>query len=386
MMMNMMGGPIFKPAEEPEKKEEEGPRQRRSVFVPEQKMRMNIVAMILSVFVPWGMYVMISGTATFCMVYTRPLRAYCAYGCAASLCGILCYIAYRARRDTPDPTWYSYLAAATTIFCFVAAASGEVTCEVEVRPWLQLNSLGYRRGVDASRVGGENVMDVGIIQFNAGNAIDPDKTYHFKNGALYCVAPIVTNFSAPETQSYDFWVVGKDCCAIGTSDFRCGAWFGNQPKSGLRILDNSDLIYYRLAVQQAEGTYNIMAKHPIFLTWSLDPAKALSVENRSTFRNYLFGNGVAFVVAILFMVLASVRFAFIGRGPWKRPWWEDRIEQQMVMGGMDGMGGMGGYGGYGGYGGMGGMYGGMGGGYDASGGMVGMYGGMGGGYGGMYAA
>eukprot|EP00439_Symbiodinium_sp_Y106_P075243 s846_g14.t2 len=77
------------------------------------------------------------------------------------------------------------------------------------------------------------------------------------------VAPIVgPGVSTPLRQTYDFWAIGKDCCSVGASDFRCGSWGSTQAHTGLREVNEADLEYYRLAVQQAASLYDIMALGP----------------------------------------------------------------------------------------------------------------------------
>merc|ERR1712226_1286683 len=101
----------------------------------------------------------------------------------------------------------------------------------------------------------------------------------------YCVAPIVQkNLSMPVTHSYDFWVVGEDCCSTTSSDFRCGQWRNPAARSGIRVLDTHDSMYYRLAVQQAETLYGIVSTHPIFFTWVEDPQAEVSSLHLQAFK------------------------------------------------------------------------------------------------------
>ena len=74
-------------------------------------------------------------------------------------------------------------------------------------------------------------------------------------------------------ETYDFWAIGMDCCSVNAADFHCGAglgWIlsvrperakgqartggevGNfKAHSGLRLLDDRQRSFYRLAVEQA---------------------------------------------------------------------------------------------------------------------------------------
>jgi len=289
----------------------------RSVFTVGKRLRFNIVPMLLCVFIPFGFYVWVCGVTSFTMFYYHQALATCLVGVAILLAVAIFVNAYRARYHDPDPTWFSFLALMVIIMVIAGLLVGTHTYQEHVRPYLQLTDLKVANGVDASRAHGENFMDAGIIYFNKGNDIDGAKTHHFKLSTLYCVAPVITNQTAPESQSYDFWVVGKDCCAVGASDFRCGAWSGVGGRSGIRVMNDHDAAFYRLAVQQATTTYNIMAEHPIFFEWAVDPLLDLAIWNRRCYRNFLFGCMLAFIFCLFAMVMAAAKYAWIGRGPWK---------------------------------------------------------------------
>lgn len=156
-------------------------------------------------------------------------------------------------------------------------------------------------------------MDAGILYFAQNNHLDSMKSWHFKHRSLYCVAP-VTNGATPGTQSYDFWAVGEDCCSTTTSDFRCGPdWGSLTARAGIRVLDADELQNYRLAVQQAETLYGVVATHPIFFRWSKDPLHEVNSWNEKAFKSYVYMVALAFVVSLLVVVLATCKFAWIGR-------------------------------------------------------------------------
>ena len=120
----------------------------------------------------------------------------------------------------------------------------------------------------------------------------------FKNVDTYCVAPVSVlqgpqfncrcaerRLSAPggvvlPLETYDFWAIGMDCCSVNAADFHCGMGLGwascllplshgrsaraaralagevgnSKAHSGLRLLDDRQRSFYRLAVEQAAGT------------------------------------------------------------------------------------------------------------------------------------
>merc|ERR1719409_2500844 len=64
-----------------------------------------------------------------------------------------------------------------------------------------------------------------------------------------------------------------NCCSSqGGGDFRCGAFNNPGAHSGLRVVRDVPLQYYRLAVQQAEATFQLRSDRPLFFSWTDDPA------------------------------------------------------------------------------------------------------------------
>lgn len=155
--------------------------------------------------------------------------------------------------------------------------------------------------------GGNQFMDAGIINFVYGSHVDTTKSYGMKNKDVWCVAPIVFHEShlqivaaslgkstsdlksatqANHTPAYnslgyngsgtlpphfDFWAVGTNCCSGHGADFMCGEFDNINAHSGLRLMNDRDRGYFRLAVQEAESAYNIKAEHPIFVYFMEDP-------------------------------------------------------------------------------------------------------------------
>merc|ERR1712151_614337 len=92
----------------------------------------------------------------------------------------------------------------------------------------------------------------------------------FHNEETYCVVPI--NSYQGALASYDFWAVGLNCCSGTSKSFTCGEYKNPRAHAGLRWMRDSQRAFFQLAVQQAEATYGIKANHPLFFTWTEDPA------------------------------------------------------------------------------------------------------------------
>mmetsp|Transcript_527 Transcript_527/g.1766 ORF Transcript_527/g.1766 Transcript_527/m.1766 type:complete len:269 (+) Transcript_527:1-807(+) len=226
----------------------------------------------------------------------------------------IAYAAVVARRADPEPTWLTYAALVFGFAALSGTSCGLVNFHRYTRPFYAIQDLKVVHQLDASRELGQNLMDAGIVYFANGNHLDSKRSWHFKDRTLYCVAPITMRGAAPETQSYDFWAVGEDCCSTSASDFRCGQdWGSLNARAGIRVLDADDVVNYRLAVQQAETLYGIVAAHPIFFTWSKDPLYEVESWNEHAIKNFVYMVTLAFVVSLSAMILATCRFAWIGR-------------------------------------------------------------------------
>ncbi|CAE7467920.1 TRMT10B [Symbiodinium natans] len=170
-------------------------------------------------------------------------------------------------------------------------------------------------GIDVSTVQGDSMLDAGIVDFAKGNYLDEMRSWHFKHHVTYCVAPVVTNRTqGPVSGSYDFWAVGRDCCSLTSSDFRCGAWGHPHADRAIRVLADEDVPFYRLAVQQAETLYGVVAANPVFFKWSNDPEAEVSGWAMQAFKNFLFCVATAFVASLIALTCAAWRFAWLGRG------------------------------------------------------------------------
>jgi succinate dehydrogenase hydrophobic anchor subunit len=274
---------------------------------------MNIVPMFVGTFLPWGIFVFCCGLASFWLNYVHPRVVDVLIGVVFVFWLLLVSRAYWARTRDPDPTWFSYMALAVGIAAIAGTLCGEMNFTVFSQPYYQVKDLKVVDGVDASVTPARNMLDAGIVTFVKGNHFDVLRSWHFKNGVTYCVAPMVSPGAMPT--EYNFWVVGKDCCSLAASDFRCGAWGNDKAHSGIRVVRDDDLASYKLAVMQAQSLYDIEAPSPIFLTLASDPSLEVSSWNQQVFKNYMTQVGTALVCCFFFVCMATVRFAWIGRSP-----------------------------------------------------------------------
>jgi hypothetical protein len=274
--------------------------------------------MFMNLFLPWGIFILCCAITSFRVSYTRPLVVNLSLVIVFLIWLATALMAVHARFNNPDPTWNTYLCIAVGTSFAWGVLSGRSNFQSFEEPYLKIHDLKVITGIDASATPGENVMDAGIISFGPGNHLDALRSWHFMKKSLYCVAPIITNQSMPRGLTYDFWAVGKDCCSMSSSDFRCGSWGSVTANGGWRVMKEEDLTYYNLAVQQAESLYSIHARKPIFLNWSQNPAGDVQSWQSQAFQNFLINVGFAGVFSVFFMAMASCRFAWLGRGNYQQ--------------------------------------------------------------------
>lgn len=286
-----------------------------SIFYPGHRIKMNIVAMFLCVWIPWADTCFLMMITGFKLMHDYPTLAWLLVLVFFCFWLYLVLTAVRQRRHNPDPTWYTFLALVVGVATFAGLYRGSLIYENYTEPYWEVKNMNVQLGVDLSGAGtgnvgfgglhgmgnldggsygiglngsfgvgtdyyrapaagqtkaniGESLMDVGVAQFAPGSEVGTKLSWRFKWKDLYCVAPVLPpGGGIPNGQSYDVWLVGKNCCAEGSNDFRCGDWSSSGssvPITGIRVTDKEDLTYFHLAVQQAESIYRYQARFPVF--------------------------------------------------------------------------------------------------------------------------
>jgi hypothetical protein len=156
---------------------------------------------------------------------------------------------------------------------------------------------GYQQ-IDPLTVGGMRLQDSSIVFFNESAGVDRARTGCLKNGATYCLAPVmfanntagtagknsaqlpypqneppnydIFNSDFTHRQQYDIFMVGTECCTC-PGEFRCGDWNKPGALGGMRVLDEGTQQFYKLASQDWATTYGKRVVHPIFYEWVNDP-------------------------------------------------------------------------------------------------------------------
>lgn len=202
-----------------------------------------------------------------------------------------------------DPKPMAFLTITSLLAWIVGFATGNSNYNSFMRPFYDINDLNVYPSVDAGKYQGNQFMDAGMIQFKHGSALQLDKSVGFKNGDVYCVAPIVADRSGNQS-THDFWAVGVNCCSAHMSNFACGEYTNPNARWGLRLMDESKREMFRLAVLEASAAFNLKAEHPVFLYWLSDPTAEVNAYQDDGFKFFMMFVFGAFGVQ-LFLVLCG---------------------------------------------------------------------------------
>lgn len=254
------------------------------VFVRDRR-RMNLVSMIWSVILPWALFAAVLYAMSSELRFQQPAVAFSIVVlCALATVGLLAaaFDSQRKKRDGGSqlgPNWLMFLFLTALVGFVLALIGGELSYRFYLLPYLNVQNLATYAMVNTALTRGEQVMDSGLITFAANTNLNIPLSMGYKSDSVYCVAPISTG--SANLTSYDFWAVGKDCCAGGAANFHCHKYSGTPEGLGragaLRLFRDEERPYYRLAVQQAEATHGIKSSFPIFFTWERDPLDRKSV-------------------------------------------------------------------------------------------------------------
>eukprot|EP00929_Paragymnodinium_shiwhaense_P084662 TRINITY_DN4528_c0_g2_i1.p1 TRINITY_DN4528_c0_g2~~TRINITY_DN4528_c0_g2_i1.p1 ORF type:complete len:303 (-),score=48.68 TRINITY_DN4528_c0_g2_i1:147-1055(-) len=285
--------------------------QKRDVFTPGKRRRLNLVAICINIVMPWFVFVAIYAIMSFFIHYQHPTVAWTCVLAGYAVAGVTAFLAYRTKQRNQDPMWYTFATIVLVIAVTAGMLAGDMNFWYNMQPFYDIENLNTYPSVNPSREKGQQLMDAGRVYFSEGTALDMRKAMGFKNLDLYCVAPIVSG--QQQLASYDFWAVGVNCCSGVSSDFRCGEFNNPQARSGLRLMRDDQRPFFRLAVQQAEAAYNIKATHPLFFYWMQDPVAQMNIYRDEGFKFFLLGIFTHFAFNLFLVIAAVVGFSKLGR-------------------------------------------------------------------------
>lgn len=217
------------------------------------------------------------------VAYTRSMEIHYESGllslliCLLILLGMFptCVLMWTGSQRTRSLFTFSFL---SSILAWVLGfCSGDFNYHYYFKPYFDVKNLNTYPHVNPSIYYSQQYMDAGVINFVPGSHLDISKSYGFKNGNTYCVAPVVGPATAEDgfhgigKMEYDFWAVGINCCSGHRPDFHCGEYSNPLARKGLRLMREEERDFFRLAVKAAGASYNIKTRQPLFMYWMQYP-------------------------------------------------------------------------------------------------------------------
>jgi len=278
---------------------------------------LNILAILVSLFVPWIVFVACFALLSFQIHYSHAGIVY--FILVILFVGVVvharcAYVARAAARAANEPereaSWMVFQSMSLFLALIIGAVLGIFNYKLFTLPYHQVTCLNDYHGVDPARVRGQQLLDAGSVVFTQESRIDASKAMGFRNLDMFCVAPITS--TGARIITYDFWAVGRNCCSGTGAGFNCPHYRNPRAHAALRLIRTGDREYYRLAVQQAEATHNISAAHPLFFEWDEDPSGTLEGWKVSSIRNFIFALSGHFIFQAFIVAAATVSFTKIG--------------------------------------------------------------------------
>jgi len=282
-----------------------------SIFIPGKRHRINLLAICINVFMPWLVFCCIYLCMSFSFHYHSPSWVFGVCCCGFLMVLGAAFLSYRTRKRDRDPMWYQFSTLMLLIAVVLSIVCGDMNYWYFMQPYYDIVGLNTYASVNPATAKGQQLMDAGRAYFSDGAQLDLKRTMGFQNIDLYCVAPIV--LGSEPLYSYDFWAVGLNCCSGVSSDFRCGEFNNPHARSGLRLMNEEQRPFFRLAVQMAQAAYKIQANHPLFFYWMQDPVAEVNSYRERGVDFYLLGVMTFFAFNFFCVIVATIGFSKIGR-------------------------------------------------------------------------
>lgn len=166
-----------------------------------------------------------------------------------------------------ESRWSLYFGILVLIAVSFAVCSGYYNYEMHMRPFFSASENRAYQNVLPQEPAASHA-DAGAIEFAEEARIDTFKVVGYKQGSVYCVAPIMDQSM---TSRVEYWAVGVDCCGA-RGNFQCWDATESTARGGIVLATPDDM--YMKAVNQAEAAYDLVSSDdPLFIQWVVNPQK-----------------------------------------------------------------------------------------------------------------
>mmetsp|Transcript_33958 Transcript_33958/g.88525 ORF Transcript_33958/g.88525 Transcript_33958/m.88525 type:complete len:306 (-) Transcript_33958:357-1274(-) len=238
------------------------------------------------VLVPIALFLLIFWLKSFWVFHLYPMVVDAVVLLATLVPFFAAVAVYRRSRKKRSMRWACLGGVLSAAAIFGAWMAGDANYWRHCKNYYEYQDLAVYVNVNPDTDKGQSFMDAGEMYFSAGARVDRSRAVAFKNGDLYCAAPIVTkevdspppgqDSKPPISGSQDFWAVGTNCCQPTGSNFVCPDTTSRLARSGLRLIRDDVRPFYQMAAAQWESKFGIPVKHPLFFSWIQDPKEIIS--------------------------------------------------------------------------------------------------------------
>jgi len=273
------------------------------------KLRASLVPIFFSILLPWALFAFTYISMASSLRLTSPWETILALSCGGLLllCMFFAWLDRLVRWPSPDPSTLGFFGFSFLLAWIAGILLGSMSYQAYTFKWFELTRLNTYKGVDPDVSRGAQLMDAGFINFLPGTHVVTNISMGYKEEELYCVAPL--QLGPLPLVTYDFWLIGKECCQASKPGFNCGS-VQHLHSSGLiaRRAFTKDLDFYKLAVRQAEAAYGILAAHPLFLEHAKEQEEpeALVTQAQQAMHHYVLG----YLLFQFILVLLAIFFYF----------------------------------------------------------------------------
>lgn len=286
----------------------------KTMFTPNERKRLNGLAVIVNILVPWVVYCVIVVGLSFSSHYSYPYTVWTIPMTGIVIAKVVAVKAWLHRQKDSEPLWLTFCAISIVCATIAATVVGDWNFWTNMYDFYHIQGMNTYVSVNPSSTPGSTMMDAGRIYFAEGSHLDYEKTMGFRSGDEYCVVPVVNDkYNIDQRhRNWDTWAVGVNCCSE-PAYFRCGQVDNPMARSGMRLLDNNLNTHFRLAVKQAEAAYGIKAIHPVFFHWVQDPLYESNQLRREGYKWSLVSSCIYLVCQAFATVTMCVLFGRIAR-------------------------------------------------------------------------
>lgn len=257
---------------------------------PQGRVRQLVMQELIALVVlPWLVFVL--NCYLFAVAYHRtPKIVMGLIMVAMATCGFYCSKGV----SRPDHPFRLYLSSACLLAISVATpvglfAYGNYFSEY----WFCADSHSYVNILPSEAALG--YRDAGMVLFADEARVDASRSLGYKDGQVYCVAPILDD--SDNSKNVQFWAAGVNCCG-NRGSFSCDDAWDAQAHAGV-VLSPQRRDWqpqYENAVRQAEAAFGVIsAKNPVFVRWVVDPSKV-------QMNFWRIGNGILLGASVIYLV------------------------------------------------------------------------------------